>query len=190
MSPFKKLHLFLFLALIFSVSFLTLFLAIFFSQSAYSTPPIYTLEVNGMGVKVGPPPNSTGISLDTTIIIDALTSVSLTDFQITPHVSIARLDSENSGPLTYLNKFYPAQPLEPATFYTVSVSIMNVPVSWSFTTSDVFSPGIGFQLATNALWIALGISALATLIAAFTIRLRSKVKSNLQCELTDSLDVF
>lgn len=190
MSPFKKLHLFLFLALIFSVSFLTLFLAIFFSQSAYSTPPIYTLEVNGMGVKVGPPPNSTGISLDTTIIIDALTSVSLTDFQITPHVSIARLDSENSGPLTYLNKFYPAQPLEPAAFYTVSVSIMNVPVSWSFTTSDVFSPGIGFQPATNALWIALGISALATLIAAFTIRLRSKVKSNLRCELTDSLDVF
>ena len=179
MSLFKKLHLFLFLALVFSVSFLTLFLAIFFSQSAYSMPPIYTLEINGMGVKVGPPPNSTRIPLDTTIIIDALTSVSLTDFQITPQVPIANLDSENSGPLTYLNKFYPAQPLESATFYTVSVTIMNVPVSWSFTTSNVFSPGIGFHLATNALWIALGISALATLIAAFTIRLRSKVKSNL-----------
>ena len=178
MSPFKKLHLFLFLALIFSVTFLTLFLAIFFSQSAYSMPPIYTLEVNGMGVKLGPPPNSTGISPDTAIVIDALTSVSLTSFQVTPYVSIARVDSENSGPLTYLNKFYPAQPLEPATFYTVSVSIMNIPVSWSFTTSDVFSPGIGFHLATNALWIALGTSALATLVGAFTIQLRSKVKSS------------
>jgi hypothetical protein len=178
-SLFKKPHLFLFLALVFSVSFLTLFLAIFFSQSAYSMPPIYTLEINGMGVKVGPPPNSTSIPPDTAIIIDALTSVSLKDFQITPHVSIARLDSENSGPLTYLNKFYPDQPLESATFYTVSVTIMNAPVSWSFTTSNVFNPGIGFHLATNALWIALCTSALATLIAAFTIRLRSKVKSNL-----------
>lgn len=179
MFLFKRLHLLLLLALVFSASFLTVFPAIFFSQSAYSTPPIYTLEVDGMGIKVGPPPNSTSIPLDTTIIIDALTSVSLTDFQITPQVPIANLDSENSGPLTYLNTFYPAQLLKPATFYTVSVTVMNVPVSWSFTaTSEVFNPEIGFYLATNALWIAFFAAALVTLIVGFTIRLRSKVKSN------------
>jgi hypothetical protein len=171
----------LLLALILSVTFLTVFLAIVLSQSSYSTPPAYTLDIDGMGIKVGPPPNSTGIPLDTTIIIDALTSASLADFQMTPQVSIARLDSENSSPLTYLNSFYPSQPLKPATFYTVSVIVMNVPVSWSFTTTaEVLGPGIGFYLATNAFWIALFATVLVTLITGYTLRLRSKAKSNRQ----------
>jgi hypothetical protein len=173
------MRLLLLLALTFSVTFLTVFLAIILSQSAYSTPSVYTLDIEGMGIKVGPPPNSTGIPLDTTIIIDALTSASLADFQMTPQVSIAHLDSENSSPLTYLNSFYPAQPLKPATFYTVSVIVMKVPVSWSFTTTaEVFSPGISFYLATNAFWIALLAAVSVTLITGYTLRLRSKAKSN------------
>ena len=175
------MRLLLLLALVFSVTFLSVFLAIILSQSAYSTPPVYTLDIDGMGIKVGPPPNSTGIPLDTTIVIDALTSASLADFQMTPQVSIARLDSENSSPLTYLNSFYPAQPLKPATFYTVSVIVMNVPVSWSFTTTaEIFSPGISFYLATNAFGIALFAAILATLITGCTLRLRSKAKSKTQ----------
>jgi len=173
------MRLLLLLALVFSVTFLSVFLAIILSLSAYSTPPAYTLDIDGMGIKVGPPPNSTGIRLDTSIIIDALTSASLADFQMTPQVGIARLSSENSSPLTYLNSFYPAQPLKPATFYTVSVIVMNVPVSWSFTTTvEVFSPGISFYLATNAFWTALLTAVLVTLLSGYTLRLRSKAKSN------------
>ena len=171
----------LLLSLVFSVTFLSVFQAIILSQSAYSTPPAYTLDIDGMGIKVGPPPNSTGIRLDTSIIIDALTSASLADFQMTPQVGIARLSSENSSPLTYLNSFYPAQPLKPATFYTVSVIVMNVPVSWSFTTTaEVFSPGISFYLATNGFWIALSTAVLVTLISGYPLKLRSKAESNKQ----------
>ena len=173
------MRLLLLLALVFSVTFLSVFLAIILSLSAYSTPPAYTLDIDGMGIKVGPPPNSTGIRLDTSIIIDALTSASLADFQMTPQVGIARLSSENSSPLTYLNSFYPTQPLKPATTYTVSVIVMNVPVSWSFTTTvEVFSPGISFYLATNAFWTALLTAVLVTLLSGYTLRLRSKAKSN------------
>ena len=174
------MRLLLLLALVFSVTFLSVFLAIILSQSAYSTPPAYTLDIDGMGIKVGPPPNSTGIPLDTSIIIDALTSASLADFQMTPQVAIARLSSENSSPLTYVNSFYPTQPLKPATFYTVSVIVMNVPVSWSFTTAEVFSPGISFYLATNAFWIALLTAVLVTLISGYPLKLRSKAKSSKQ----------
>ena len=174
------MRLLLLLALVFSVTFLSVFLGIILSQSAYSTPPAYTIDIDGMGIKVGPPPNSTGNPLDTSIIIDALTSASLADFQMTPQVFIARLSSENSSPLTYLNSFYPAQPLKPATFYTVSVIVMNVPVSWSFTTAEIFSPGISFYLATNEFWIALLTAILVTLSSGFTLRLRSKAKSNKQ----------
>jgi hypothetical protein len=99
---------------------------------------------------------------------------------MTPQVAIARLSSENSSPLTYLNSFYPAQPLKPATFYTVSVIVMNVPVSWSFTTAEVFSPGMSFYLAANAFWFALLTAVFVTLISGYTLRLRSKAKSNKQ----------
>ncbi|MBM4401095.1 MAG: hypothetical protein FJ045_04005 [Crenarchaeota archaeon] len=170
MALSKKLHLTLRLAVVFSASFLTVFSAIFLTQSAYSTPSNHVLIVDGMDITLGPPPNSTNIPLDTTITIDALASASLNDLHMTPEVPIARVYSEVSGPLTYLNTFYPAQLLKPATSYTVSVTIMDVPVSWSFTTtSEPFNPGISFYLATNVLWIALSAAISATSIVAFVI---------------------
>lgn len=175
MNLSKKLHLALLLVVIFSTSFLTVFLAIFFSQSAYSTPFNSVSKVDGMDVTLGPPPNSTNIPLDTAITIDAVASAALNDLQITPEVSINRVYIEVSGPLTYRNTFYPAQLLEPATSYTVSVTILNVPMSWSFTTtSEPFEPGISFYLATNVLWIALSAATLATLIVGFVIWLKRK----------------
>jgi hypothetical protein len=170
-----KLYLVLLLAVVFVVSFLTLFLAIFFSQSAHSTPSSYGLILNGMDISVGPPPNSTNVPLDTTITVDALASAALNDLHLAPEVPIASRYSQVTSSLTYLNTFYPAQLLKPATSYTVSVTVMNEPVSWSFTTtSEPFNPGISFCLATNALWIALSAATSATLIAGFAIWLKRK----------------
>ena len=177
---FPKLYLALLLAAVFAASFLTVFLAIFFSQSAHSTPSSYVLVLNGMDISVGPPPNSTNIPLDTTITVDALASAALNDLHLTPEVPIASRYSEVTSPLTYLNTFYPAQLLKPATSYTVSVTILNEPFSWSFTTtSEPFNPRISFYLATNVLWIALSAAASATIIVGFAIWLkRKRVKAN------------
>lgn len=170
MNLSKKLYSTLLLAVVFSASFLAVFWAIFFTQSAYSMPPGYILAVDSMEITLGPPPNSTNIRLDTTIIIDILNSAIISDLHITPEVPIARVTSENSGPLSSLNKFYPAQQLKPATTYNVSATMMNVPVSWSFTTtSEPIKPGISFYLATNAVWISLLTAVSATSIAGFAV---------------------
>src|SRR4030042_2768976 len=101
---FPKLYLPLLLLVVFVASFLTVFLAIFFSQSAHSTPSSYGLVLKGMDISVGPPPNSTNIPLDTTITVDALASAALNDLHLAPEVPIARVYSEVTSPLTYLNK--------------------------------------------------------------------------------------
>jgi len=171
----KKLRFVLLLVAVFSVSFLTGFLAIFISQSAHSTPPNYLSAINGMDIVLGPPPNSKNVPLDTTIIVDALSSAALDDLRLAPEVPISRVDIEVSGPLSYKRTFYPAQPLNPATSYTVSVTIVDVPVSWSFTTTaEPFNPGISFYLSNNVLWISLSGAAFATLIVGLAIWLRKK----------------
>ncbi len=160
----------LILAVVFSASFLTIYLAIFFSQSSHSTPSNSVSLVGGMDISLGPPPNSTNVPLDTTITVEAVASANLNDLHLTPDVSIARVYSEVTSPLTYQNTFYPAQLLQPATTYNVSVTIMDLPVSWTFTTtSEPFTPGISFYLATNVLWISLAVAASATAIVGFAV---------------------
>jgi len=90
----------------------------------------------------------------------------LKDLHITPEAPIARVASTTTGPLTYLNVFYPAEMLKPSTSYNVSVTIMNSPVSWVFTTTNEPSkPSTSFYLSTHAFWISLSIAAIATVIA-------------------------
>lgn len=168
----RKLRLALILAAVFSAAFITVYLSIFFTQSRNSTPSSFVSTLDSMEIALGPPPNSTNIPLDTTITVDALASAALNDLRLTPEVLIVRVYSEVTGPLTYLNTFYPAELLQPATTYNVSVTILDNPVSWTFTTTEQFSPGISFYLATNALWISLAISALATVIVGWAIRSR------------------
>lgn len=152
----------------------------FFGNSPHTvcvlhTPSQQVLLVDGMSITVGPPPNSTNVPLDSKITVDALASVDLKDLHMTPEVAIARVTSEVTGPLTYLNAFYPAKLLKPATCYNVSVAIMGVPLSWSFTTTNKsFNPGISFYLANNVLWIALSIAALATTIVGFAVWFNGK----------------
>lgn len=166
----KKLRLALILISVFSVSFPTVYFAIFFNELGYSTPSNYLSSIGSMSIGLGPPPNSTDIPLNTVITVDAVASAALNDLHLIPEVPIARVYSEASSSLTYLNIFYPAQLLEPATKYNVSVTILDVPVSWIFiTTSKSFSPGIKFYLATNVVWISLMVAALATVVVGFAV---------------------
>jgi hypothetical protein len=175
MNLSKKMRVALILAAVFGLTFLTVFLVIFTTQSAYSTPDSYVSDVNGMDITIGPKPNSTDVPLDTTITIDALASAALNDLHLTPEVPIARVTSEVSGPLSYKQTFYPAQLLKPATSYTVSVTIVNVPVSWSFTTtSESYHPTISFYLATYVLWIAFATAVAMTLIVGLAIWYRKR----------------
>jgi len=166
----KKLRMAPILALVFSASFLTVFLGIFFTQSANSTPSSSVSLVGSMDITLGPSPNSSSVPLDTTITVEAVASAALDDLHLTPKVPIARVYSEATSPLTYLNKFYPAELLQPATTYNVSVTVMGKPVSWIFTTTaEPYRPGISYYLATNVLWISLGVAALVTVVAGFAV---------------------
>ena len=172
----KKLRTVLLLALVFSVVFLAAFLGILSTQSSNSTPSSQAVVINdGMDFRLGPPPNATNVPLDTTITVEALASAALNDLHITPEVPIARIASATTGPLTYLNVFYPAELLKPSISYNVSVTVMDSPVSWVFTTTDEpFKPSISFLLATNAFWIALLTATSITVIAGLAVWFREK----------------
>jgi hypothetical protein len=167
----KKLRSVLILAVVFSVAFLVPFLAILVTQSPYSTPATQVVVIDGgMDFSLGPPPNATNVPLNTAVTVEALASAGLNDLRITPDVPIAWVGSTTTGPLTYLNLFYPSELLKPSTLYNVSVTIMNSPVSWVFTTTnEPFKPSISFFLATNELWISLSIAALVTVIAGLAV---------------------
>ncbi len=94
--------------------------------------------------------------------------------QIVPETTIARVHSEVTGPLTYLNTFYPAELLKPNTCYNVSVTIMGAPIEWSFSTASAFKPGIGFYVATNSLWIS--VVAAVTAVALTTVLLNRRLE--------------
>ncbi len=175
MNLSKRQSMVLLLVLVFLVSFLIIFLPIILTQSAYSTPNSYSSIINGMTITVGPPPNSTNIALDTKIIVDALASASLDDLHASPEVNFASVSSETTGPLNYQTTFYPDKPLDPATYYTITVTIMETTVSWSFTTTtEPFHPETSYYLATNGLWIALGAATATTIIIGFASWLKRK----------------
>ncbi|MFB3888600.1 MAG: hypothetical protein ACE14S_03850 [Candidatus Bathyarchaeia archaeon] len=170
-----RLQIVLLLGLVFSATYIAVFVAILFTQTQYSTPSSSALDIHGMDIKVGPPPNSTNVPVDTTITVDALATATLSDLHTTPEVALTQVNSGTTGPLTYLTTFYPAHLLTPGTSYTVSVTVMDVPVSWSFMTDAApFNAGIRFYLATNAWWIALSTAIAATLILGLAMWLRKR----------------
>jgi hypothetical protein len=178
MNLSKKMRAVLIIAAVFASTFLAVYLVISSTQSAYSTPENYVSELEGMDITIGPKPNATDVPIDTTITIDALSSATLNDLNATPEIPIANIAVEVSGPLSYKQTFYPAQLLKPCTSYTVSVTIRDTPVSWSFTTtSEQYQPTISFYLATYAPWIALATAATTTLIAGSAIWHRKKRNS-------------
>jgi hypothetical protein len=157
-------------AAVFPVVFLVVFSSITLTQSSYSSSVPSVLIVNGMDITVGPAPNATQVSLDTTITIDALASASLNDLQVHPRTSITTGSSETTGPLTYKTTFLPAEPLKPATTYTVTVTIVNAPATWSFTTTaEPFKPTLSHTLSTQALWISLAAATGAVAVASFAM---------------------
>ena len=165
----------LILAVVFASTFIIVFLVISGTQSAYSTPDTYLSAVPGMDITIGPKPNATDVALDTTITIDTFSGATPNDLKVTPEVSFANVAVEVSGPISYKQTFYPAQLLEPATTYTVSVTVRDEPVSWSFTTTaQPYQPTISFYLATYSPWIALAIATITTLIFGVVIQRKKK----------------
>jgi hypothetical protein len=163
------------LAAVFASTFIVVFLVISGTQSAYSTPDTYLTAVQDMDITIGPKPNATNVALDTTITIDTFSSATPNDLQVTPEVPIANVAVEVSGPISYKQTFYPAQLLEPATTYTVSVTIRNDPVSWSFTTTaQPYQPTISFYLATYSPWIALATAVTITLLVGIVTQRKKK----------------
>jgi hypothetical protein len=161
---------------VFSATFLIVFITIFLTQSPYSSPPSYSSLIKGMDIAVGPIPNSTNVPLDTAITVEALASTSLNDLLATPNVSFASVSSDTTGPLTYRTSFYPTKLLSPETTYNISVTIMKVHVSWSFTTtSQPFQPRTSYYLATNDWWIAFATATVSTAISILIMKLRSKM---------------
>ena len=177
MNLSKKTRAALILAVVFASTFLAVFLVISLTQSAHSTPDSYASGVEGMTVTIGPKPNSTDVPLDTTITVDALSSAALNDLRIVPEVPIAGVSTEVSGILSYKQTFYPAQLLKPATSYTVSVTVRDVPVSWSFTTtSEAYQPTVSFYLATYVLWIAFAAAVATTSLFGLAVLRRKTMK--------------
>ncbi len=160
---------------IFAITFLIVFLSITLTQSAYTTPISFSSTINGMEIIVGPPPNSTNIPLDTTITVDAFASASLEDLRMTPEVKFSNIYSETTGPLNYKTTFCPAKPLEPSTVYTTSVTIIQTPLTWSFTTTnEPFEPQMRHFLANNELWIALLVASATIMILGLITWFRRK----------------
>jgi hypothetical protein len=158
------------MAAVFPIVFLAVFSSITLTQSPYSSPVPSVLIVNGMDITVGPAPNATQVPLVTAITIDALASASLSDLQVYPQTSITTWSSETTGPLTYKTIFLPSEPLKPATTYTITVTIVNAPATWSFTTTaEPFKPTLSYTLSTQALWISLASATGAVAVAGFTV---------------------
>jgi hypothetical protein len=171
----KTIQLFTLFVVAFLVFFVFVFLTIISTQSAYSKPSNSVLVINGMDVTLGPAINSTNVPLDTTITIDAFAAATVNGLHITPEVVIAYATSETTGPLTYVSAFYPDEPLKPATTYNVSVTVMDMLISWSFTTTpEPSNHGISFYLATYNVWISLSMAALVAAIVGLTWRFREK----------------
>ena len=170
MNLSSNMHAALILVAVFALTFIIVFIVILSTQSAYSTPDTYLTAVQGMDITIGPKPNATDIPLDTTITLDTFSAATLNDLQTTPNFSIANIAVEVSGPISYKQTFYPAQLLEPDTTYTVSVTVRDAPVSWSFTTtSQPYQPTTSFYLNTYAPWIALAAAAIMTLLVGSSI---------------------
>ena len=169
----KNKRLFFIFIVIFAISFSTLFLLISITQSAYSIPSQTTIMVNQMSITLGPAPNSTNIPLETAITVDTIASASLNDLIIIPDEKFDHITSYATGPITYETRYYPAQPLKPATSYNMSITIFDNPVTWTFTTtSQPFTPEINYYLAKNNVLIILLTATIITSISGFFIWLR------------------
>ena len=173
MRFFKNKRFFFILIVIFAISFSVIFFFVSLTQTAYSSPSQTTILFNQMSINLGPSPNSTNIPLDTVITVDTIASASLTDLYTIPYETFEYITSYATGPLTYETRYHPAQPLKPATSYTISVTIFDNPVTWNFTTtSQPFTPKINYFLAKNNLLITFLTAIIITLLSGFFIWLR------------------
>lgn len=168
-------------ALLLGVVFVALFLGVFFlisaTQTAHSSPATVPEAIYRnhsripIPVGVGPAPNSVNVSLNTTIVVFQVRSVSVENLCLSPEVPILGRTDVPEGLASQVTTFYFARPLNPNTVYTVSVAIAGTPYSWVFTTtSEPFNPDVSYYLAAYVVWIALATAIAGTCIAYLLVR--------------------
>lgn len=163
-------------ALLLGVVFVALFLGVFFlisaTQTAHSPPATVPEAIYRnhsripIPVGVGPAPNSANVSLNTTIVVFQVRSVSVENLHLSPEVPLSGRTDVPEGLASQVTTFYFARPLNPNTTYNVSVAIAGTQYSWVFTTtSEPFNPDVSYYLATYVFWIALAAASAGTCIA-------------------------
>jgi hypothetical protein len=145
MNLFTKKLFISILVLVFSASFIVMYFVFsltpyaYSEQKDYSTPSLSPWpSMVPYGISLGPAINSTNVPLDTTIIIDEIRSIKVSNVSLTPEIPIERQNIEGYGLASQQYIFYLAQPLKPSTNYTVA-AFFGAPadeVSWSFTTTS------------------------------------------------------
>ena len=173
MKPSKKIRFALVLLAVFVVSFLSVYYVIFLTQSGHSTPSGGVLQVEGMNLVLGPSPNATDVPVNTAITIEATSTASFSEMQLSPEIPVYRAGGEITGSITFLNTFYPVRLLDSDTTYHVFITISDTPVSWKFTTTtDSFNPGIGFYLSVYNVWISMLIAICLSMVVSLPLKNR------------------
>ena len=168
-SVFSKKLLAVLLCGIFLLSFSIVYLAISLTpfahnrELAHSYPSLEgSSNLFPAGI-FGPAPKVTDVPLDTTIVIVLTRPVTIENFTLAPQGPAFTQTIEHSPPASETYTFYFAEPLEPATTYTVSMLSGGKPVSWNFTTTtEPYEPHYSTYLYPSVPWIALVIALTVT----------------------------
>ena len=171
----KKLQVALILIVVFSVSFLAVFLAMYLTPSpylhegAYSMPALewQSREIDNPN-HIGPALNATNVPLDTTIVIELMRPMNIGELQLSPDASIAR--RENFSGFGSASIFYFSEPLRPTTTYNATLFVNSKPISWNFTTTtEPYHPRYEAFPSALGIYVTVTISAVITSVVGLKV---------------------
>jgi|WetSurMetagenome_2_1015567.scaffolds.fasta_scaffold731505_1 hypothetical protein len=169
-----------------TIAFLIITLVIFFSINAihlsYSTPKLGDAHSSSNGppfpVSIGPRDNSTGVLLDTKIVVFTFRWPSVTNLTISPQVPIREVVFEPD--LASYTTFYFSELLKSNTTYNFSVMVGNEKFESNFTTTPE-SPSLLSQVsrmfANNLISFSLIMAFFITLVIGLVIRAKTGISA-------------
>jgi len=181
----KKLQVALILIVVFSVSFLAVFLAMYLTPSpylhegAYSMPALewQSREID-MPNHIGPALNATNVPLDTTIVISLVRPMNIGELLLSPDASIVRRENLSGAPAWIASIFYFSEPLKSATTYNATLFVNNKPISWNFTTTaEPYYPRYKALPSTLGIFVDVTISAVVTSVVGLKVWKKKKGKT-------------
>ena len=167
----------LILVVVFSASFLAIFLTIYLIPSpylhehAYSTPALeWSSDEIDTGNHIGPALNATNVPLDTTIVVDLMRPMEVRELQLSPEAPIARRVDEYYPVASQASIFYFSELLKPATTYNATLFVNDKPISWNFTTTaKPYYPRYEAMPSLLGIFAAITVSTAVTLIIGLII---------------------